>query len=82
MSKFKVCHIPQIPGKAFEVEVPTLEEALRLEDTLAFYDLFQFAHKIKPDYCNMTFIEEWNAEEGEWEEVDPYTIEGLREAEA
>jgi hypothetical protein len=32
--------------KAFEVEVPTLTEAVRLLDTLGRYDAFQFANNI------------------------------------
>ena len=52
MSNLKVWWIPQVPMKAFEVEVPTVDEAVRLLDTLARYDAFQFANNVKPDYCN------------------------------
>lgn len=50
--QLKVWWIPQIPMKAFEVEVETLVEAKLLLDTLAKYDLFQFENRIKPDYAN------------------------------
>ncbi len=50
--KKRVWWIPQIPMKAFFVEVRTFREARLLLDALAQYDLFQFKHKIKPDYAN------------------------------
>lgn len=48
----KVWHIPQIPGKAFEMPVSSLEEAALLLESLAKYDLFQYENNIKPDYSN------------------------------
>lgn len=65
----KVWWIPQIPGKAFEVPVPTLEVAGIITDTLAQYDLFQFKNRIKPDYCNAGGV--MVVEDGEW--VDWYS---------
>ena len=51
--RLKVWWIPQVPMKQpFEVEIPSLAEGVRLLDVLANYDLFQFANRIKPDYCN------------------------------
>ena len=64
--KLRISHVPQVPCKAFEVEVKTLEEAKKIMDVLANYDLFQFENKIKPDYCNMTFLEEYCEEDSEW----------------
>lgn len=64
--KLRVCHFPQIPCKAFIVEVKDLNEAKLIFDTLANYDLFQFENRIKPDYCNSTVLEEWCEEENEW----------------
>lgn len=49
----KVWWIPQVPGKPFEVPVATIDEAKKLLDVLAKYDDFQFANRIKPDYCNV-----------------------------
>jgi hypothetical protein len=74
MSKpeFKVWWIPQIPGKAFEVEVQSRDEGKRLEGTLALYDIFQFENKIKPDYCNtggVVFRLE-GLTDGEWWDAD------------
>ncbi|ANM47273.1 superinfection exclusion [Serratia phage vB_Sru_IME250] len=55
--KFRVWHVPQVPGKMFTVEVPTYAEAERLQSTLADYDLFQYENNIKPDYCNASGIQ-------------------------
>lgn len=66
MKKLRVAHYPQIPCKPFIVEVESLKEAKKMYDTLANYDLFQFNNRIKPDYANMTVIEEFDEEELEW----------------
>ena len=82
-TKFKVWHIPQVPCKAFEVEVATPEEGWKLCETLAYYDLFQLENNIKPDFCNASGVQ-YLSEEGEWydleededdwrEELEPYT---------
>ena len=60
MQKFRVWHIPQIPMKSFMVEVPTVEEGVRLMSALADYDLFQFENNIKPDYCNTNGLQMWD----------------------
>lgn len=66
MKKLRVSHFPQIPCKAFTVEVKTLEEAKKISDVLANYDLFQYENRIKPDYANATVVEEFDEEEQEW----------------
>ncbi len=68
--QFRVWHIPQLgmDAEPFHVEVPSLEMAKHMRDTLARYDLFQFENKIKPDYCNAQGIEQ--LVDGEWEEID------------
>jgi hypothetical protein len=60
MTKFRVWHIPQIPMKSFNVEVESVEEGVRLMDTLANYDAFQYENNIKPDYCNMNGLQMWD----------------------
>ncbi|EPA9111003.1 MAG: superinfection exclusion protein [Serratia liquefaciens] len=60
MAKFRVWHIPQVPMKSFKVEVESVEEGVRLMDTLANYDLFQYENNIKPDYCNMNGLQMWD----------------------
>lgn len=64
--RLRVAHIPQVPMKAFHVEVKNLEEAKLIINVLANYDLFQLENNIKPDYANATFIEEFDEEENEW----------------
>lgn len=51
--KFKVWWIPQVPMKAFEVPVSSVEEGRKICEVLAEYDNFQFENNIKPDYCNV-----------------------------
>lgn len=65
--KLRVCHIPQVPScDPFIVEVEDLKHAKFISDMLADYDLFQYENKIKPDYNNANFVEEWCEEEQEW----------------
>lgn len=64
--KLRIKHYPQIPCKPFIVEVNSLGEAKKISDTLAYYDLFQYKNKIKPDYSNMTILEEYDEKEKEW----------------
>lgn len=64
--KLRVKHFPQIPGSGFEVPVQSLDEAKRIMSTLAAYDIFQYQHKIKPDYNNITILEEYDPIANEW----------------
>ncbi|WP_407301658.1 hypothetical protein [Clostridium botulinum] len=67
MSKnLRVSHFPQIPCNPFIVAVSSIEEAKKIFDVLANYDLFQYKNRIKPDYCNTTILEYWDEEEKEW----------------
>lgn len=66
--KFRIWHIPQVPMKAFHVEVSNIETAKVLLKALADYDLFQLEHNIKPDFCNVSGCEFFNEEDQEWEE--------------
>jgi hypothetical protein len=59
----RVWWTPQVPCKAFEVDVPSLAAASLLLDTLAQYDLFQLEHRIKPDFCNAGGLIEFDGEE-------------------
>ena len=64
MNKLRVWWIPQVPGKPFHVEVGSIEEGVKMMDTLAAYDAFQFENNIKPDYANVGGIEELIEEDG------------------
>lgn len=75
MSKLRVWHIPQVPVKAFHVDVETPEEAAKVLGILADYDLFQFENRVKSDYCNAQGLEELDEQEGEWREW--YSEDGL-----
>ena len=68
----RVWWIPQVPGKPFRVSVPDLVSAKLLLETLANYDLWQYEHNIKPDYCNAGGLE--ILEDGEWS--DWYSEDG------
>lgn len=57
MAKFRVWHIPQVPGKPFHVEIPDLVTAKIVIVALADYDLFQLRNRIKPDYANVSGLE-------------------------
>lgn len=70
--QLRVWHIPQVPMEAFRVYVKTIQEGKIVLDTLAFYDLFQFEHRIKPDYANAGGLQVY--ENGEW--CDWYDKEG------
>jgi len=75
----RVWHVPQLPMKAFYVEVGTVSEAVKIIDTLAYYDIFQFENKIKPDYCNMSGLEVFeNGEWCEWENEDGDNVDCVK----
>lgn len=60
----KIWHIPQIPGKPFEMPVRSAVEGKLLLDALAQYDMFQLANNIKGDYSNAAGLSVF--EDGEW----------------
>ena len=66
--KLRVWWIPQVPGKPFTAEVSSLEEGRLLLDVLAAYDLFQLAHRIKPDFSNVGGLQAFSEETGDWED--------------
>lgn len=51
--KLRVWWVPQVPMKAFLVEVSSVKEGVKIMDTLAQYDIFQYENNIKPDYSNV-----------------------------
>lgn len=58
--KLRVWHIPQVPMKAFHVETDSLQEAVKIKNALADYDLFQYENNVKGDYANANGIEMWD----------------------
>jgi len=92
----RVWWVPQIPGKSFIIPVASVVEAKQILDTLAEYDLFQFKHRIKPDYCNAGGLsvfdstDDHDGPDGSWcdwcdgdgEDIDFYELSQLRELDA
>ncbi len=68
----RVWWIPQVPMKAFEIDVESIKEGVKIMDTLAKYDIFQFENNIKPDYANVGGLLIFDSD-GEW--VDWYDEE-------
>jgi len=64
--KLQVWWIPQVPMKAFTVDVNSVAEGVKIMDVLADYDSFQFENNVKPDYSNMGGISQWSDDYG-WE---------------
>lgn len=58
----RVWWIPQVPGKAFYVNVPSAPFGAIVEDILARYDAFQFENNIKPNYCNVGGLQVWDSD--------------------
>jgi len=65
-SKMYLAWMPQVPCKAFYVEVESYEQAKSIRNVLANYDLFQLENNIKPDYCNASDLVQFDEEEQEW----------------
>lgn len=64
MTKLQVWWVPQLPMKAFEVDVASVAEGVKVMDLLADYDKFQFENNIKPDYCNTGGLRIWSEDCG------------------
>jgi hypothetical protein len=70
--KLQVWWIPQVPGKAFTVDVNSIVEASKLLNTLARYDNFQYEENIKGDYSNVGGLnvfdpsDDTDSPEGSW----------------
>ncbi|KKM20794.1 hypothetical protein LCGC14_1641930 [marine sediment metagenome] len=73
----RVWHIPQVPMKAFYVEVKSIEEAIKILNVLANYDDFEFINKVKPDYSNVQGLERW--ENGGWIEWEDENYNSILE---
>ena len=75
----RVWWIPQVPGAQFRVDVESVEEAIKVQEILARYDLFQLKHKIKGDFCNAGGLECYSQDDdNEWcDWYDPETGDDL-----
>lgn len=81
VEKLRVWHIPQVPGKPFHISVDSPKDAIKILNTLAEYDLFQFENRIKPDYCNAQGLQVWDENEKEWLEWESENGLDIREYE-
>ena len=88
MEQLKVWWKPQIPCDSFEVPVANLEEAKILLRTLAAYDIWQFEHRIKPDFANAGGLVRWEEADGyndagwyDWYDDEGHDIDDLLRAE-
>lgn len=68
MSRYKVWYTPQVPMRAFEVQVDSLEVARLIERTLCEFSLFEYENHVKPDYADAGGICELD-EDGDWVDV-------------
>lgn len=59
----KIWWIPQIPMKSFEVEVDSVEQAIKILKVLADYDIFQYENNVKPDYSNVGGLQVFDGDE-------------------
>lgn len=67
--KLRVWHIPQVGSPpVFRVPVQNPREGAMILNVLAYYDLFQYHERIKPDYSNAAGLEVLDEKTGEWEE--------------
>lgn len=74
----RVWWIPQVPmQESFHVKVSSPQEAKKILDVLAQYDLYQFDNNIKPDYCNSggLQVEDINGDWYEWDNDEGETID-------
>lgn len=55
----RVWWVPQVPMKAFTVDVASVEEGVKIMAVLADYDIFQYENDVKPDFCNAGGINRW-----------------------
>lgn len=81
LGDLRVWWIPQVPMTAFHVSVANTKEARLILDTLAFYDIFQFKHRVKPDYFNAGGLEVYGTEGipgwEEWEDEEGNDIDHI-----
>lgn len=72
----KIYWIPQVPMKAFERPVSSPQEAKKILELLADYDIFQFENKVKPDYSNSGGLQVFDGEDWvDWEDENGDNID-------
>jgi hypothetical protein len=71
IAKFKAWYIPQVPMKAFEVEVSSAAKAQTVLNMLTDFSNFEFENNVKPDYSDAGGVEEWDETGQEWFDYEP-----------
>lgn len=71
--KLRLVHYPQIPCEPYIVHVDSLQEAHKIMNVIANYDLFLLEHNHRPDFSNAIVLETFDVDENEW--VDWYDDE-------
>lgn len=78
MKKYRVQHIPSIPGPAFTVaRCVSLQEAAHVSEALADYDLYLLGQGLRKDFSNTNWIETQDELSGEWDEVPEDDLDEL-----
>lgn len=77
--RFKVWYIPQIPMPAFEREYDDFETAKAVLNALIGLSIFEFEHRVKPDYADVAGISRWE-DDGDggfgWFDIDEEEWDG------
>jgi len=71
MSTYKVWYVPQLPMKAFEVEVEDIATARTVLNTLERFSLFEYEERVKPDYADAGGICVRDMD-GDWVDADEF----------
>lgn len=71
----QVWWVPQIPMDGFRIPVDSPEQAKFILAVLGEYDLFQYDHRVKPDYSNAGGLEIFR--NGEWEEWESHDYDDI-----
>jgi hypothetical protein len=69
----RVWYVPQVPMKAFYVNVPDVETGKRVLAAIIEFSLFEFENNVKPDYSDAGGIVRWedDGEDGhDWFDVE------------
>ena len=74
---YRVAHYPQIPCNPFIIRCKTVTECKRIRDILCDYDLFQYQNHIKPDYANISVIQQRDYENNEWCDLEEQEIDDI-----
>lgn len=70
-SKFKIYYIHQVPGDAYERDVPSAEVGLQILDAIYDVALYQFDSGMIPDYANAGGVMYWDTDDDTWYDYDP-----------